>query len=65
MTSKINPETRAKLDALAAEIALSSTHTEPSQPSEQQIATQRKICSDVVDRVLIEDAELLQRLADA
>jgi len=65
MTSKNNPETRAKLEALAVEIAKSANQPSLSQPSEQQVATQRKIASVVVDRVLIEDAELLLRLADS
>jgi predicted transcriptional regulator len=65
MTSAINPETKAKLDALAAEIAQASNEAAPAVQSEQELAEQRAHLATIVDRVLVEDAELLQRLADA
>ena len=65
MTSKINPETRAKLDALAAEIAQARPDEEVRAQTQVDTQTLASKAEAAVSIILVRDAEALERLADA
>jgi|GEM_PF-1803733 len=65
MTQSINPATQAKLEALKAEIAQATNEPAPAPLAAEQLEAQKKKLAAVVTRVLADDAELLERLADA
>jgi len=62
MTKSINPDTKAKLDALAAEIAVGEVKPEQTEAG---LAVLEAKAEAAVELILVRDAEALERLADA
>ncbi|MEO0024757.1 MAG: hypothetical protein RL196_1198 [Actinomycetota bacterium] len=65
MTHSINPATKAQLEKLNAEIAEAALERQPVLPTASELEEQKSVLAAVVSRVLAEDGELLERLADA
>ena len=65
MTSAMNPETKARLEALKAELAAAANEPELAAPSALELGVMKAKAAAAVERILVRDAEALDRLADA
>ena len=65
MTSARKPETKARLEALKAELAAAANEPLLAAPTELEIDVMKAKAAAAVERILVRDAEALDRLADA